>query len=416
MSRWREDATTRLRALRTALREPGPERDALLLLVKAAAAAVIAWQFAAQVLRSPVPFYAPMAALLVVDRTMVRSLSASAQRIAAVVLGLGVAWAVATVVGVTWWTMFGVVLVALVIGRWSRLGDHGIQVPTMVLISLITAKGTNEEFTYLTIVETIAGGVIGVATNAIVLAPLHLTRPRERVAALARQVHELLEEMARGLPDEWDHDVARGWYRRGTEMADQAPYVIDDIHTGRESTRFNPRENLRPADVDWEGYEHTVTALRRTLWQVTGIARTLVDAGDAEQQQPTPSSTFLARYADALSSMAVAVEQLGRHEEAADAAFTQATDRALGVLTELREEVRRTPLEDPDSWPVYGALISESMRAVNDLRASRHAAVVPTDSGPLRPPPSPRRWKGLRRLAGDRRGQTPTKGSGGALP
>jgi hypothetical protein len=200
-------------------------------------------------------------------------------------------------------------------------------------------------------------------------------------------------------------------------VADKAPFVIDDIKTGRESTRFNPRENLRPADIDWEGYEHTVTALRRVLWQVTGIARTLVDAGDAEQQQPAPSTTFLARYAEALSSMAVAVEQFGRHEEAESAAFTQATDRALAVLTELREEVRSTPLEDPDSWPVYGALISESMRAVNDLRASRQSAVVPTDSGPLRPPPpSPRMWKGLRHLGGDRRGQTPTKGSGGALP
>jgi hypothetical protein len=416
VSRWREDTATRLRALRTALREPGPERDALLLLVKAAAATVIAWQFAVQALDSPVPFYAPMAALLVVDRTMVRSLWASAQRIAAVVLGLGVAWAVATVVGVTWWTMFGVVLVALVIGRWSRLGERGIQVPAMVLLSLITAKGTNEEFTYLTIVETIAGGVIGVATNAIVLAPLHLTRPRQRVAALARQVHDLLEEMAHGLPDEWDHDVARAWYRRGTEVADKAPFVIDDIHTGRESTRFNPRENLRPADIDWEGYEHTVTALRRTLWQVTGIARTLVDAGDAERPEAAPSTTFLSRYAEALSSMAVAVEQFGLHEEAASAAFTQATDSALDVLTELREEVRTTPLQDPDSWPVYGALISESMRAVHDLQASRHAAVVPTDTDTLRPPPSSRMWQGLRRLGGDRRGQTPTKGSGGALP
>ena len=396
MTRWREDTVTRIRALRTALREPGPERDALLLLVKAAAAAVLAWQFAVHVLHSTVPFYAPMAALLVVDRTMVRSLSASAQRIAAVVLGLGVAWAVATFVGITWWTMFGVVLVALVIGRWSRLGDHGIQVPTMVLLSLITAKGTNEEFTYLTIVETIAGGVIGVATNAIVLAPLHLTRPRQRVIAIARQVHDLLDEMARGLTGEWDVEVARRWYRQGSEVADRAPLVIDDIHTGRESTRFNPRDNLRPVSVDWEGYEHTVTTLRRTVWQVAGIARILVDAADEEQHQPAPSPDFLARYAEVLSCMAVAVEQLGRHEEASGAAFTQATDHALEVLTSLREEVRTTPLRDPDSWPVYGSLISDSMRAVYELQASRESAVVPTDTGPVRRPPSGV-WARLRR-------------------
>jgi hypothetical protein len=411
---------TRLRALRTALREPGPERDALLLLVKAAAAAVLAWQFAVHVLDSAVPFYAPMAALLVVDRTMVRSLSASAQRIAAVVLGLGVAWAVATVVGITWWTMFGVVLVALVIGRWSRLGDHGIQVPTMVILSLITAQGTNEEFTYLTIVETVAGGVIGVATNAVVLAPLHLTKPRQRVTALARQVHDLLEQMAHGLSSEWDLETARGWYRRGNEVADRAPLVIEEIHTGRESTRFNPRENLRPADVDWEGYEHTVTTLRHTLWQVTGIARMLVDAADSadagdEQSQHAPSPDFLTRYAAVLSSMAVAVEHLGRHEGEADTAVMQATDRALEVLATLREEVRATPLRDPDSWPVYGSLISDSLRAVHELQASRHSAVVPTDSGPLRMQPSGV-WKRLRQGSAHHRGQTSTKGMGREVP
>ncbi|NUO92751.1 MAG: hypothetical protein HOQ18_18290 [Dermatophilaceae bacterium] len=384
MSTWRDDTTTRMRALGRALRQPGPERDALLLLLKAAVAAVVAWQFAVHVLHSSVPFYAPMAALLVVDRTMVRSLAASVQRIAAVVLGLGVAWVVALLVGITWWSMLAVLVVALVIGRWSRLGDHGIQVPTMVLLSFITVKGTNEQFTYLTIVETVVGGLIGVAVNAIVFAPLHLTKPRQQVAALARQVHDLLDDMADGVRGEWDHDSAQAWYRRGSAIADRTPLVIEDIHTGRESTRLNPRDNLRPADVDWEGYEHTVNTLRRMLWQVTGIARTLVDAGDAERQQPAPSPTFLRRYADALAAMAVAVEQLGHHGETADARFADATRRALRALERLREEVRTTPLSDPDAWPVYGSLISDSTRAVHELQASYDVASVPTDSGPLR--------------------------------
>jgi hypothetical protein len=398
MSQWRDDTRLRVQALRQAVRQAGPERDALLLLVKAAIATVLAWQFAVRVLDSPVPFYAPMAALLVVDRTMVRSLSASAQRIAAVVLGLGVAWVVATVFGVWWWTMFGVILVALVIGRWSRLGDHGIQVPAMVLLSLITAKGTNQQFTYLTIVETVAGGVIGVATNAIVFAPLHLTKPRQRVSALARQVRELLDEMAGGLRGHLDAEAAGRWYRRGTEIADKAPYVLEDIRTGRESMRFNPRDNIRPADVDWEGYEHTVTTLRRTLWQVTGIARTLVDAADERRHQPTPSSSFLTEYADALAGLAVAVSQFGRHDDEATAAFDEGVRRAFDVLTKLREEVRTTPLEDPDEWPVYGSLISDSLRALAELEDARESAVVPTDTGALRlsPAASPV-WARLRR-------------------
>ena len=386
MSHWRDDTRTRLRALHTALRQAGPERDALLLLVKAAIATVLAWQFAVRVLHSPVPFYAPMAALLVVDRTIIRSLSASAQRVAAVVLGLGVAWAVATFVGVTWWTMFGVILVALVIGRWGRLGDHGIQVPAMVLLSLITAGGTDEAFTYLTIVETIAGGVIGVATNAVVLAPLHLTKPRQRVAALSRQVTELLEEMATGLQGEWDPETARQWYQRGEAIADKAPRVIDDIHTGHESTRLNLRESIRPTDVDWEGYEQTVLTLRRALWQVTGMARTLVDAADERTHQPAPSEDFVGHYATALTAMAVAVARLGLHDDRAREEFDAAIDEALGVLTVLRDRVRETPLDDPDAWPVYGSLISDSLRAVEVLRSGREEAVVPTDTGPVRLP------------------------------
>jgi hypothetical protein len=404
VSQWQDDTRQRLRALGRALHQAGPERDALLLLVKAAIATVLAWQFAVRVLKSPVPFYAPMAALLVVDRTMVRSLSASAQRIAAVVLGLSVAWVVSTVFGVYWWTMFGVILVALVIGRWSRLGDHGIQVPAMVLLSLITAKGTNEEFTYLTIVETVAGGVIGVATNAIVFAPLHLTKPRQRVAVLARQVRELLEEMAEGLRGDWDARAANRWYRRGSEIADKAPFVIDDIRTGRESMRFNLRDNLRPADVDWEGYEHTVTTLRRTLWQATGIARTLVDAADERGHQPTPSDSFLAEYADALAALAVAVSQFGRHDDEATAAFDAGIAKAYEVLTTLREQVRTTPLEDPDEWPVYGSLISDSLRAIAELEAARESAVLPTDTGNLRlPPTSSPLWGRLRRQRGSSR-------------
>ena len=264
-----------VRVTRRAVAHPGPERDAALLMTKAAIATVVAWQFAVRVLNSPNPFYAPMAALLVVDRTMVRSLGASAQRIAAVVVGMSVAWLVGSVVGVHWWSTVPVLLLALLIARWHRLGDHGIQVPTMVLLSLLTVRGTDTEFTYLTIIETVAGGVIGVATNAVVLAPLHIREPRDAVTSLTTRVRRLLTDMAEGLRVGWDAERARRWYDTSSEIVQTAPVVLEAIATGRESTRFNPRHDLRPADIDWLGYERTVETVRRTQWQVSGIARTL---------------------------------------------------------------------------------------------------------------------------------------------
>jgi len=183
--------------LRSATVRAGPEREAALLMLKTVLATVLAWQFALRVLDSPTPYYAPLAALLVVDRTLIRSLWASTQRLIAVIVGMSVAWLIGSSAGVHWWSMALVILLALLISRSRAFGDHGVQVPTMVILSLLTVGGTSESFTFITIVETLAGGAIGVATNAIVFAPLHVDEPREAVSTLTHRVRELLDDISR---------------------------------------------------------------------------------------------------------------------------------------------------------------------------------------------------------------------------
>lgn len=375
-----------VRTSRRAFAHPGPERDTGLLLAKAAIATVVAWQAAVHLLDSPQPFYAPLAALLVVDETMVRSLGASAQRIAAVVLGMSVAWLVGSLVGVTWWTMVPVMLVALLLGRWRRLGDHGLQVPTLVLLSLLTVHGTDTEFTYLTIVETVLGGVIGVAVNAVVLAPLHIQQPRDAVRSLTARVRRLLDDMATGLREGWDADEARRWYDTSTEIVRTAPEVLESIETGRESTRLNPRHDLRPVDIDWAGYARTVETVRRSQWQVSGIARTLVDAADEAERLPVPSEGFLERYAEALEAIGRAIDHFGLRDGEEKAEVDRHLRAGLEVLDELGAWVRETPLDDPQAWPAYGALILDGQRLARELSAKKEEAAVPTDSGPIRLP------------------------------
>jgi hypothetical protein len=365
------------------------------MLVKAAIATVVAWKAAVHLLNSPQPFYAPLAALLVVDQTMVRSIGASTQRLAAVVLGMVVAWLVGSMVGVTWWTMVPVLLVALLLARWRRLGDHGIQVPTMVLLSLLTVHGTNTKFTYLTVVETVVGGVIGVATNAVVLAPLHIQQPRDAVRSLTARVRRLLDDMATGLREGWDADRARTWYDTSTEIVQTAPEVLEVIATGRESTRLNPRHDLRPVDIDWAGYERTVETVRRSQWQISGIARTLVDATDAADAAdsatgthhvPVPSESFLERYAEALEDIGHAADHFGLRDEEDQAEVDRYLERAMATLDELGAWVRDTPLDDPHAWPAYGALILDGQRLARELSAKKEVAAVPTDTGPIRLP------------------------------
>jgi len=141
--------------------------------------------------------------------------------------------------------------------------------------------------------------------------------------------------------------------------------------------------------VDWKGYESTVEALRHAQWQITGIARTLVDAADDRARQPAPSPHFLARYADALDALAEVVTDFGRRDDDARARFDRQVGHAEEILAALRELVRVTPLEDPQAWPVYGSLISDAQRAVRELESARSRAVLPTNEGrPIRAPRS----------------------------
>jgi len=373
-------------AVRAAVTRPGAERLEAVLLLKAAVATVLAWQLAVRLFDSPAPFYAPMAALLVVDRTMVRSVWASARRVAAVVVGMSIAWLVGSVVGVTWWSMVVVMFVALLIGRWRRLGDHGIQVPSMVLLSLITVNGTDGAFTYLTIVETLLGGAVGVAVNAVVLAPMHLDEPRDALRDLTSRVQNVIGDIAVGLREGWDADRARGWYRQATDLGDRVPEALQAVETGRESTRWNWRHRLRPARIDWDGYVRTVETVRRAQWQVAGIARTLVDAADDADRHPAPSAGWLSSYADVLEEVGKAISHFGVWTDDSRAAVERHVERALEVLDAMSEKVRTTPLDDPHAWPAYGALVLEGERLARELLTSNAEASVPTDTGPLRMP------------------------------
>lgn len=372
--------------LRLALEGPGTEPGGGLLMLKAAVATVLAWQLAVHVLDSDNPFYAPLSALLVVDRTIVRSFVASAKRVAAVVLGMTVAWVVGSQVGVTWWSMVPVMLVATLIGRWKALGEHAIQVPTMVLLSLLTVQGTDTEFTFLTIVETALGGLVGLVVNAVVLAPMHLTWPRRELRGLTDRLRALLTDMATGLREGWDVERARAWYDEATLIGRRAPEVLDIVETGRESTRWNLRHRLRPAQIDWDGYRYTVETVERTEWEVAGIARTLVDAAEGAAWNPRPDDDWLACYALVLDEIGAAIGSFGVQTEEGRREVDTHVDTALGALHELSERVRTARLEDPSAWPAYGALVLDAERLVRDLHARNEHASVPTDTGPLRAP------------------------------
>ena len=161
-------------------------------IAKSAGAAVVAWQVATVALHSHQPFLAPLAALITVHATVYQSVRGAAQHVLAVLAGVLLAFLAARTLGVEWYSLGLVLVVALVIARWQRLGDSALQVPTTALLALTIAGGVRDTALEARVVETLVGAVIGAATNLLVLPPVHLRSSRDAIASIASGVARLL--------------------------------------------------------------------------------------------------------------------------------------------------------------------------------------------------------------------------------
>jgi hypothetical protein len=110
-------------SLSRGLYHPGPDRDALLTILKSVIAATAAWLLANDLLGAPSATFAPFTALLMVQATISQSLDQSARYAAAMVFGVVLAGLVTPTFGAAAWTFAGLILIALIFGRWRKLGD-----------------------------------------------------------------------------------------------------------------------------------------------------------------------------------------------------------------------------------------------------------------------------------------------------
>ena len=87
-------------------------------------------------------------------------------------------------------------------------------------------------------------------------------------------------------------------------------------------------------------------AVRRSQWQVSGIARTLVDAADDNESQPAPTQRLLESCAQVLDEIAGAIGHFGLPdaEREAVAAYLRG---ARKILARLGHEVRTADLKIP---------------------------------------------------------------------
>lgn len=354
---------------------------------KTTLAAVVSFAIAERLGTSAAPVLAPLTALLVVQLTMYETLANGLQRVASVLAGVLVAVGVATFVGLTWWSLGGVVAVSLLLGRILRLGPQLLEVPISAM--LVLAVGGSHNVAAGRVYETLIGAAVGIAVNAIIVAPLYVQPAGDALTELAERMAEFLRQLADQLRAGWSREAADRWLNRARQLGAEVAHADRTLARTEESARFNPRGGqAREAQprlrIGLTGLEHCQVTLR-------SVCRSLLDRTyfvPAEQAASAYSEEIRLALADVLQAAAGAVERVPAVTSAvgpADAARAE-VDVAVAELHRRRDELAALLMVDPHTdqgaWQQHGALLA----GIDQLRVEVEAAVRPAE-GAWRPPP-----------------------------
>jgi ABC-type transporter Mla subunit MlaD len=326
------------------------------------------------------PLLAPLTAMLVVQVTPVSLLASGLDRVVAVVAGVSLAVAFATVVPLQWWSLGLLILVSISIGQVLRLRSNLIEVAISGMLVLGVGALGAESAAWQRIAETLVGAAVGIAANLLFPPKVASGDAGRAIDGLADSVSELLNRAAAELTalasDGRDlGPAARAWLddaRRITHDIPQAGAALLHAEQGR---RLNVRA-LGTPDVG-PGLRQGLEALEHSAVAIRGMFRALVDA----TQEPAwlddeGAGDVLRGLAQTLRELAGGVDSFGQlvRDESDPAAQLSSTDvaalrEALDGLHEARARLDDLFLGGiaPELLELHAAVLSTVKRLLREM-------------------------------------------------
>jgi len=382
---------------------------------KTTLAAVLAYLVAGLLHTSDQPVLASLTALLVVQLTLYSTMRHGVDRVISVVAGVLVAYGVASLTGLTWWSLGLVVALSIVAGRLLRLGPFLLEAPISAMLVLAAAglgtrPGVTDSGAALAatgrVAETLVGAAVGVAVNLIIAPPLYIQPAGDAVNELVARMSSFCRDLAKALRGDWTRARADEFLDRARELGAEVARADRHLERTEESARLNPRGRLareaRPRlRVALTGLEHCYMSLRnlcRAVLDRTYFVPENEPYGAYSRAALNALADVLEAFADSIDTIAESPDGTDQPADARPAdqradtepadtrpADTQPVD--VGDFAELlarRDELATyllvDPWDDPAGWEQHGALLA----AVDRLRVEVAAASRP-DVEPWRP-------------------------------
>jgi len=234
-------------------------RDSGLPILQCALAAGLAFLVARDVVGHDLPFFAPIACVLVLGVGVTNRLRRSVELAVGVSVGVAVGDLIVVVIGPGWWQISVVVGLALLAALLFDVGALLLNQAAVsaVLIATLQPPGTTASFSRW--IDTLIGAAIGLLTAATL--PSHpLTRARRGVDALLDELGAVLTGIAAAVEAD-DVEAASAVLERARATQGRVDALADAVDAGFEITAIAPlrwrhrgelarlRSAVRPVDL-----------------------------------------------------------------------------------------------------------------------------------------------------------------------
>jgi len=254
-------------------------RQPWLQVAKSGVATIVAWLVAGWAIPGPLPVFAAIAALLVVQPSVNQSIAKAIERSVGVIAGVVVASALSLAFGQATWVVLLAVAAALAVAWLLRMTTGTSNQVTISAMLVLALGAATPGYALDRVVETIIGAVIGFVVNLAFVPPVAIAPAQRAVDALGVEVAASLDRLATGLREPRTPAQLEELMITARLLRPMVATAEDAIGVAEDSLTLNPRGRRRREEL--ERMAATLDRLRPIVTQVIGMTRAVYDRYDA---------------------------------------------------------------------------------------------------------------------------------------
>lgn len=340
-------------ALRAAARSP------LLQVVKTSLASVIAWVVAGLLLDQPLPIFATIAALLVVQPSLNQSLAKGIERSLGVLLGVLLAYGASHLFGDSSWVVLAIIVVALLLAWALRLTPGSAnQIPISAMLVLAIGAGNTGDYALERIIETIIGVIVALIVNFAIVPPVLREPSRRAVQELANRIADTLDELSQVLTEGSGGEGLTETLARARRLRTLQREAVEQVARAEESLLLNPRRGTHRDEIIWDG--ELLRRLNVLVTRVLGMTRAVHDHYDETLRR----EPMVRAIGSELDRAAHDLRLLAAPRRESDAEPLTADLPALTAPLAIA-------VPHPEHWILIGALMEDLRRVREEIMGGR---------------------------------------------